>query len=86
VRIPRLTVHALEPFMSILISDPPVVGALTPQAIGRQDAARLLGISTRSFERAVARGQIPGGFRIGRRRVWPVKDLDPAVLQTKQGT
>ena len=53
-----------------------VVVAAEPLLVGCQDAARLVGIPYRSFQRALANGRVPPATtRIGRRRLWAVEEL-----------
>ena len=54
----------------------PVVVQAEPLLVGARDAARLLGLKQRSFERRLACGDLPAAtVRIGRRRLWAMDDL-----------
>jgi len=46
-----------------------------PLAVGAKEAARLCGISSRSWWRLVAMGKAPPSHKILSRRVWRVADL-----------
>ena len=48
-------------------------------ALGARDAALALGVSERSFRRGLACGRIPPGFRLGKRRLWPVASLERLI-------
>jgi len=50
-------------------------------ALSVSEAARALSISPRSFRRAVARGDLPGGFLIGGRRLWSLEGLTRLVRE-----
>jgi excisionase family DNA binding protein len=49
----------------------------TARCISAEEAATYLGISRRTFERAVEGGELPRGIRLGKRRVvWDRRALD----------
>lgn len=60
-------------------TDRPPAGVIL--ALGAVDAARALGISTRSFRRHVKDGRLPAGFQIGSRRLWSIIVLQAFVAQ-----
>lgn len=45
-------------------------------ALSGPDAARLCGISPRSWQRLNCTGNVPQAVQLGRRRVWPVRVLE----------
>jgi len=49
--------------------------AVEPMLIGARDAAKLLAVSVRHFYALDARGQIPEGMQLGRRRLWALQEL-----------
>lgn len=49
--------------------------ATQPLAIDAPTAATLLGVSTAHFYTLLSGGRIPPGFRLGRRRLWSVSEL-----------
>ncbi len=51
------------------------VATSDPIAVGAREAARLCGISPRSWWRLVAMGKTPPGYKLGGRRVWRIADL-----------
>ena len=56
------------PNISVIVQAEPL---LVPVAT----AARLLGLSTRTFERLSKAGRLPSPVRLGRRRLWRFRDL-----------
>ena len=51
-----------------------------PLAVGAKEAARMCGLSERSWWRMVSSGQAPAGFRVGsRRRLWRYADVSEWV-------
>lgn len=46
-----------------------------PLAIGAKDAARLVGISPRSWARLVSMGKAPPGHKCGGRRLWKLSTI-----------
>ena len=48
--------------------------------VGSVEAARRLGMSKRYYLSLVASGRAPQGLTIGRRRLWPVRELEQWVL------
>ena len=57
------------------IADAPVIVQVAPLLVGAEDAAKLLGLSRRTFERLLGTGRIPRPIRLGRRRLWRVAEL-----------
>jgi len=55
-----------------------IVTALQPRGLGRDDAARYIGISPSLFDRLVTEGRMPRPSRIGKRVVWDRLKLDAA--------
>ena len=53
----------------------PVVVQAAPLLVAAEDAAKLLGLSRRTFERLLGTGRIPRPLRLGRRRLWRVAEL-----------
>ncbi|MHB1768467.1 MAG: helix-turn-helix transcriptional regulator [Phycisphaerae bacterium] len=49
--------------------------ATQPLAIDAPTAATLLGVSTAHFNTLLSGGRIPPGYRLGRRRLWSVSEL-----------
>ena len=47
--------------------------------VNSKEAARRIGISKRFYLSIVSSGKIPQGIQLGRRRLWPVKDLEQWV-------
>ena len=55
---------------------PSIIVQAEPLLVAARDAARLLGLKDRSFERRLASGDLPAAWtRIGRRRLWSVRQL-----------
>jgi len=52
-----------------------------PISVRRREAARMVGVSPRHFDRIVAAGRIPPPVDLGGVRVWRVADLDAAVAR-----
>jgi predicted DNA-binding transcriptional regulator AlpA len=52
--------------------------AYPPRGLGREDAARYIGISPSTFDRLVAEGRMPRPTHIGKRVVWDRLKLDAA--------
>lgn len=52
---------------------------IEPISVGREDAARLLGIGTSTFELHVSRGSLPKARMLGGRSVWLVSELRKAA-------
>jgi excisionase family DNA binding protein len=44
----------------------------------RVEAAAYVGVSTTTFDQLVSDGRLPKAKRIGRRKVWDIRELDPA--------
>jgi len=53
---------------------------IAPLAVDATKAAKLIGVSTAHFWVMLASGQIPPGFRLGRRRLWAVAELQAWIL------
>jgi len=53
-------------------------------ALGAADAARALGVSTRSFRRHVKAGALPSGIVLGGRRLWPIRTLEAWLVQRER--
>lgn len=49
--------------------------ALQPLAVNGQDAARLVGVSGRSWRRLDAQGLVPQALRVGGSKRWSVAEL-----------
>jgi len=49
-----------------------------PRGLGREDAARYIGVSPSTFDRLVAEGRMPRPAHIGKRVVWDRLKLDAA--------
>lgn len=58
---------------------PTPVVSIEPITVGREDAARLLGIGVSTFEAHVARGKLPQPRMLGARAVWLVAELRRAA-------
>ncbi|MGC8542094.1 MAG: helix-turn-helix transcriptional regulator [Phycisphaerae bacterium] len=46
-----------------------------PLAVDAATAAKMLSVSLAHFYTLLSGGRIPAGFRLGRRRLWPVAEL-----------
>jgi predicted DNA-binding transcriptional regulator AlpA len=46
-----------------------------PLAVDSHGAARLIGVSESGWRILVSAGRVPPGFRLGRRRLWSVAEL-----------
>ncbi len=62
-------------------TSPIVITATAPthRMLARREAAEFCGLSPSSFDRAIARGDLPKGIKIGRRVVWRAAALDAAL-------
>lgn len=49
-----------------------------PRGLGRQEAARYVGVGATFFDTLVADGRMPKPFRIGKRVIWDRLKLDAA--------
>ncbi len=53
--------------------------SLSPEGLGRAQAAEFCGISSNTFNTFVENGQLPQPIRFGRRKVWTVDTLRAAL-------
>ncbi len=54
---------------------PPLVIAAPPLLVGTEAAARICGLSGRTWRRLASAGAVPRSLRLGSRKLWRVEDL-----------
>lgn len=58
----------------------PQTAEAQPLAVDSHGAAALVGVSESHWRVMLAGGRIPAGFRLGRRRLWSVQELQAWIL------